>query len=410
MERIKNPLLGIRLETKEEPADLAELKTAFDKYHTEVKAAAKTTADKIADLEKKLAAEVKEREGLETRANKLGLGGGSKGELDQVELKEVGSALRSYIKSGSTAEIKSMLESSDPEGGYTVYPTLSSQMTKKIFETSPMRQLARVMTIGTDAFEELLDLNEPDAGWVGETEGRPETDTPDLGKLRIPAREVYANPKVTQNLLDDSSIDIGAWLVDKMSTKFRRLETTAFYSGDGLKRPRGFLTYATAATSDATRPWGTLQYVPTGHASAFITPTTSASPADCLVDLLSSLKAEYRTNAWWQMNKATAGTVRKFKDGEGRFIWQDSLQQGLPPMLLGYPVALAEDMEDVGAGAYPIAFGDWRSGYTIVDRLGEKLLRDPYTAKPHVHFYMYRRVGGDVNNFDAIKLLKVATS
>jgi HK97 family phage major capsid protein len=397
------------LETKSEPDDLADLKTAFDTYHTEAKAAAKSTADKLADMETKLAAERKEREDLEAKMNRASMPAGG-GNADDRDLKEIGEAFRVYIKSGDTSEIKSMSVSSDPEGGYTVYPTLSSEMTKRIFETSPMRQLARVVQIGSDSFEELLDLYEPDAGWVGEKEARPETGTPNLGKLLIPVHEIYANPKVTQKLLDDSSIDIGAWLVDKMSGKFRRLETTAFYSGDGVKKPRGFLTYPTEATADATRAWGKFQHIVTGDAGGFVTPTTSVSPADCLIDLQSSLKAEYRANAWWQMNKATAGKVRKFKDSDGRFIWQDSIQQGQPSMLLGHPVALAEDMPDVGSNNLPIAFGDFRVGYTIVDRHGERLLRDPYTAKPNVHFYMYRRVGGDVNNFEAIKLLKVAGS
>lgn len=397
------------LETKDEPAEFSELKSAFDAYHKEATTAAKATADKLAALEQKLATERKEREDLELKMNRGRLGG-QNDDLG-VELKEVGEAFRTYIKNGDKgglAEIKGMSVSSDPEGGYSVYPTLSSAMTKRIFESSPMRKLARTVTIGTDSFEELVDIYEADAGWVGEKDARPETATPDLGKLNIPAHEIYANPKVTQKLLEDSSIDIGAWLVDKMSSKFQRKETTAFYSGNGIKMPRGLLTYPTAATGDATRPWGTLEHVITGDANGFIAASTSASPVDCLIDLQTSLKAEYRTNAVWQMNKATAGKIRKFKDAEGRYVWQDSTQAGQPPMLLGHPVELAEDMPDVAAGNLPVAFGDFKAGYTVVDRQGERLLRDPYTAKPNVHFYMYRRVGGDVNNFEAVKLLKVA--
>jgi HK97 family phage major capsid protein len=398
---------GVRLETKNTPSDLVELKTAFDSYHAEAKAAAEATKTQLTALEAKLAAERKEREELESRLNRKGF---SSDDKDKGDTKAAGEAFRLYIKSGDESELKAMSVGSDPQGGYTVFPTISSGITTRIFETSPMRQLARTVTIGTDAFEELLDLNEADAGWVGETESRTETGTPDLGKLIIPAHEVYANPKVTQKLLDDSSIDIGAWLVAKMGDKFRRLETTSFYTGDGTNKPRGFLTYTTEATADATRAWGKLQHVVTGDGSGFISPSTSASPADCLIDLQSSLKAEYRANAWWQMSKATAGVVRKFKDADGRFLWVDSIERGQPPMLLGHPVALAEDMQAIDGGNYPIAFGDFRAGYTIVDRVGERLLRDPYTAKPHVHFYMYRRVGGDVSNFDAIKLLKVAGS
>jgi HK97 family phage major capsid protein len=252
-------------------------------------------------------------------------------------------------------------------------------------------------------------LNEPEVGWVGETESRTETDTPDLGKLNIPVHEIYANPKVTQKLLDDSSINIGGWLVDKMSAKFRREETTQFFIGNGIKKPRGFLDYSTVTTSDASRAWGVLQHVVSGDASGFITPTTSASPADCLIMLQAALKADYQANAVWLMSRATSAVVRKFRDPDGRFIWQDSLQAGMPPMLLGHSVVLCEDMSAIGSNAYPIAYGDFGAGYTIVDRQGERLLRDPYTAKPHVHFYMTRRVGGDVTNFEAIKLLKIST-
>lgn len=368
------------------------------------------------NIDNRLDSEKKEREGLEARLNRLALGGARGGENDDHELKEIGEAFRTYIKSGDQAGIqetiqtKGMSVGSDPEGGYAVYPTLSSSITTRVFESSPLRRFARVVTIGSDSFEELVDINEPDAGWVGEKQARTDTNTPDLGKLRIPVREIYAMPKVTQKLLDDSSIDIGAWLVDKCGKKFTRMETSAFFNGDGVLRPRGFLTYPTASTDDDTRAWGTIQHVVTADASGFKAATATVSPADCLIDLQSELKGEYRDKAVWMMNKRTAGMVRKFKDVEGAYVWQNAIAVGQPPMLLGHAVVLAEDMPDVEAGTYPIAFGDFGEGYTIVDRRGDRLLRDPYTDKPNVRFYMYRRVGGDVNNFEAIKLLKVAAS
>ena len=336
------------------------------------------------------------------------------GDRDQVDLHEVGEAFRAYIKSGDPRKIGDLLEGkgmsvgNDPEGGYSVYPTLSSMITKRIFETSPIRPYARVVTIGTDAFEELLDIEEAEANWVGETESRTDTTTPDLGKLIIPAHEIYAMPKVTQKLLDDSSIDIGGWLVEKVGNRFARRENAAFVTGDGIRKPRGFLSYGadSVATDDSTRAWGKLQYVPSGAANNF----ASTNPADVLVNIQSELKSVFRTGAAWMMNRRTAGVIRQFKDSNGRFLWTDSLAQGQPPMLLGHPVSLAEDMPSIGAGTFPVAFGDFRAGYTIVDRSGDKLLRDPFTDKPNVRFYMYRRVGGDVTNFEAIKLLKIATS
>lgn len=359
--------------------------------------------------------ERKEREALEMKFNRAGLGGGDR-TPSAAEFKETSDWLRKYISTGDKSgfrgydEIKGMSVSSDPEGGFSVLPAFSTEMTKTIFESSPIRQYARTVTISTDAFEEISDRDEVEANWVGETESRPETDAPDIGKLRIPVHELYALPKVTQKLLDDSSIDIGAWLVDKGGDQFARKEATAFVSGNGMGKPRGFLDYSTVATGDATRDWGVLQHVVTGEAATFKTPTTSVSPADCLIDLQTTLKAGYRKDAIFAMNSATAGVVRKFKNAEGAFIWQQSMLAGQPDLLLGHPVVLAEDMQDIGAGAYPIAFGNFKRGYTIVQRQGLKLMRDPFTAKPNVLFYMTHRVGGDVNNFEAIKLLKVAAS
>ncbi len=322
---------------------------------------------------------------------------------------EVNAAFRDYIRSGAVAGLNGiavnagMSVGSDPEGGYTVYPTVSTGITRRIFETSPLRAYARVVTIGSDAFEELLDLYEPDVAWVGETQARPETGTPDLGKLKIPVHEQYAMPKVTQKLLDDSSIDLAGWLIEKVGAKFGRSETSAFFIGDGIQKPRGFLTYPTEETVDGSRAWGTLQHVLTGADATFGATTNGV---DKLIDLQTSLKAEYRTNAVWLMNRRTAGNVRKLKDGDGRFIWLPALVAGQPDTLLGSPVVLCEDMPDMAADSLSIAYGDFSAGYTIVDRSGERVLRDPYSAKPHVLFYVYRRAGGDVNNFEAIKLLK----
>ena len=226
---------------------------------------------------------------------------------------------------------------------------------------------------------------------------------------RLPLRTPFRRhvQKASQQLLDDAAIDVGLWLVGKVSTRFAQKEGAAFVSGDGVGKPRGFVDYGATAvtTDDATRPWGKLQYVPTGVADNFGT-----TPGDALIDLTAELKSEYLPNASWLMNRRSAAKVRKFKDGDGNYLWQPNAQQGNPPLLLGYPVRLAEDMPSVGAGTFPVAFGDFRRGYTIVERLGLRVLRDPYSEKPYVLFYCYNRVGGDVTNFEAIKLLKCATS
>ncbi|MBS9475540.1 phage major capsid protein [Ancylobacter radicis] len=340
-------------------------------------------------------------------------GGGSGGPAQTPPHDDVNAALRAFIgagEAGPLAELSSrgvqasMGSQSNPDGGYTVTPYFSDAITRRIFDVSPLRRLARVVPVGTGTFTELVDADQAQAEWVGEEEARPETSSPKLGLLEIPARELYAAPKVTQTILDDANIDIATWLVAKVGDRLGQKEGEAFVAGDGVKRPRGFLTYTKSIAADDSRAWGSLQYVPSGHASAF----ASTAPADCLIDLVYTLKATFRPGAVWLMNRKTAGSVRKMKDGEGNYLWQNATQAGQPALLLGHPVELDEEMPDIGAGAFPIAFGDFRRGYTIVDRHATRLLRDPYSAKPHVIFYCYRRVGGAVNDFEAIKLLKIS--
>lgn len=355
-------------------------------------------------LEAKLAEERKEREELEMKLNRQGLPG-SQG-VSAKELKAESDALRNLLRTGDDRELKTMSVGSDPDGGYWVLPHFSQTMTQKIFEVSPLRRYARTVTIATDSFEEVEDLNEAEAAWVGETAARADTTTPQIGKYKIEAHELYCMPKATQKIIDDANIDLGAWLSDKIAKRFARMEGAAFISGDGIAKPKGILSYATASTGDSTRPWGTIQYIPTGHASSF----TTSNPADVLIDLQMSLKSDYRPGAIWLMNRATAAVVRKLKDGNGDYLWARGLAAGQPDTLLGHPVVLDEEMPNIGANEFPIAFGDFGSGYTIVDRHGSRIMPDPYTSKPYVKFYAYRRVGGGVNNTEAFKLLKCATS
>lgn len=299
--------------------------------------------------------------------------------------------------------VKALSVGSDPDGGYLVAPDTSGRIVMKVFETSPVRQYANTQTISTDALEGLYDLNEMSSGWVGETAARPVTDTAQLGTWRIPTHEQYAMPQATQKLLDDASIDVEGWLADKVGDKLARTENTAFATGTGIGQPRGFLTY----TAGTTLP-GTIQQYATGVDGNF-----AADPAggDALINALYGLKAPYRANAVWFMNRITVSGVRKLKDSEGNYIWQPGLQAGQPAMLLGYPQAAFEDMPTYTVtGALAIAVGDFRAAYQIVDRAGVRVLRDPYSNKPYVQFYTTKRVGGDVLNFEAIKLVKFATS
>ncbi len=298
----------------------------------------------------------------------------------------------------------------EADGGYWVTPEISDRVVQRQFDTSPMRSIANVVTIGTDAIEFPTDSNDiASGGWVGESDSRSETATPEVGMKRIPVHEQYANPRATQKLLDDAAFPVEQWLADKIADKFIREENAAFISGNGVSKPRGILDYGGDATSedDDSRAWGALQFVPSGNASGF----ASSNPGDALIDLVHKLKAIYRVRAVWLMNRATAAAVRKFKDGQGNYLWSGgNLQEGLPQRLLGFPVVEAEDMPDVATGAFSIAFGDFMIGYQIVDRQGVRTLRDPFTAKPFVQFYTTKRVGGDVVDFDAVKLLKIAES
>ena len=298
-------------------------------------------------------------------------------------------------------ERKALSVGTDPDGGYVVNPDLSGRIVQKVFETSPMRAYASIQVISTDALEGLYDLNEASSGWVGETETRSETNTPQIGKWRIPVHELYAKPKATQKLLDDASINMEAWLASKVAEKFARDESTAFVSGNGINKPRGFLTYASGTTIP-----GQIERVKTGASSAF---AADPNGLDKLIEALYGLKAPYRANATWFMSRAVMSLARKLQDSDGQYQWQPSNQAGQPATLLGYPIASFEDMETLAANSLSMAVGDMREAYQIVDRIGIRTLRDPYSAKPYVEFYTTKRVGGDIVNFEAIKLIEFGT-
>lgn len=310
----------------------------------------------------------------------------------------LGKYYRKHELGMSADEVKALSVGSDPDGGYTVHPDMNGRVVSKVFETSPMRAYASVTTIGTDALEGMYDLDEAGSGWVEETEARPETTTPQMEKYRIPVHTLFANPRVTQKILDDSSINIEQYLADKISRKFGRDEATAFVTGTGVTRPRGFLDYP-----DGTTLPGTIERFTTGVNGGF---AAAPNGGDALIDALYGLKAEYRANATWFFNRSTTGALRKLKDSDGSYLWTPGIQAGQPATLLGYPTASFEDMPDIATGSLSIAVGDMRSAYQIVDRIGIRTLRDPYSSKPYVQFYTTKRVGGDVIDFDALKIVE----
>lgn len=330
---------------------------------------------------------------------------GIKMEVDQLD--QYKAAFDAYLRKDDRGmvgdEFKALSVGSDPDGGYVVHPDMSGRIVNKVFETSPMRAFASVQTISTDALEGLFDLDEAEAVWVAETQARNETGTPQLKVWRIPAHEMAAQPAATQKLLDDAEINMEAWLADKVADKFARKENAAFVGGTGVDQPRGFLTYDAGTTLP-----GTIEDFRTGVNGDF-----AAAPdgGDVLIDALYGLKAPYRANATWFMNRATTKLTRKLKDSDGAYLWSPGIAAGQPATLLGYPVASFEDMPDATTtGAKAIAVGDMRAAYQIVDRAGIRVLRDPFTSKPYIKFYTTKRVGGDVVNFEAVKTISFQTA
>ncbi len=306
-------------------------------------------------------------------------------------VKEMGSFL-----GPENSEFKSLSTQSDPDGGYFVRPMVSAEITKKVFESSPMRELADSITISTDTFEELYDYDEPDSGWVGEMATRSETDTNQMKKIMIAVHELHASPKASQKLLDDSMLDVESWHAGKVAEKFARDEATAFIGGSGILKPKGILSYTSGDAFDA------IEQVNSG--------SIGAATADGLISLQDALLEAFQPGASFLMRRAVWTTIRKLKDSNNNYLAATSgdLTQGDARVLLGKPVKLAADMQAAAADSLSIAYGDFKKGYLIVDRVGIRVLRDPYSTKGQVLFYTTKRVGGGVRNFQAIKLQKFA--
>jgi HK97 family phage major capsid protein len=309
-----------------------------------------------------------------------------------------------YLRKGLEAgvELKAVTGVSDAAGGYAVPEEIDAAIDRLLTSVSPIRAIANVVKVGSAGYRKLVTSGGTPSGWVSEVAGRPETDTPSFVEIAPPFGELYANPAASQAMLDDAAFDVEAWLASEIATEFARAEGAAFVGGSGVNRPKGFLSQPATAQGDGTRAFGTLQFVPSGAAGAFV----SGAPQDRLIDLVQALRPPYRQGAVFVMNSATASVIRKFKTADGAFLWQPGLVAGQPDTLLGYPVVEAEDMPDIAADSLSIAFGNFKAGYLIAERTETQILRDPYTHKPFVHFYATKRIGGQVSNSEAIKLMK----
>lgn len=318
-------------------------------------------------------------------------------------------AFRAYMRTGDSAGLKAVEEKamsvgSGPDGGFLVPQPAEREILERMANVSPIRAISSVREISTGTFRKAFPVGAPVAGWAGETDARAQTASPQLADMSFPAMEVFAMPAATQTLLDDAAVDVEQWLAGEIDTVFAEQEGAAFVAGDGVNKPTGFLSYPVA--THAAWSWGKLGYTPTGVAGAF----AASNPSDQIIDLVYALRAGYRQNARFVMNRKTQAAVRKLKSTGGDYLWTPPATAGQNASLMGFPVTEAENMPDIAASSNAIAFGDFRRGYLVVDRRGVRILRDPYSAKPYVLFYTTKRVGGGVQDFDAIKLLRFAVS
>ncbi len=398
-----------------------ELSDAFGEFMQAFEGFKEANDQRLAELESRSGADVLTTEKVD-RISKAP--DDHKKVLDQLALKQMRPALErgvasgpsehkaafeAYVRSGDdrpmrTLDTKAMSYGSGADGGYLVPPETEAEIGKRLAAISPMRSLATVRQVSAAVLKKPFAITGAAAGWVAETAARPQTNSPTLSELSFPTMELYAMPAATQMLLDDSVVNLDEWIAAEVESAFASQEGTAFVSGDGINKPKGFLAYT--AVDEGSWSWGNLGYIPTGVSGAL----PAANPSDKLVDLVYALKAGYRQNGSWLMNRKAQGAVRKLKDADGNYLWQPPAVAGGKAALMGFALNEAEDMPDPAANSLSIAFGDFARGYLIVDRLGVRVLRDPYTAKPYVVFYVTKRVGGGIQDFDAIKLLKYGVS
>lgn len=306
---------------------------------------------------------------------------------------------------GGEEQYKTISQGSNPDGGWLTSTEVDSAIMRVAEKIIPFRRLAMVRQVGGSSFEKIVNLGGAGTGWVGETTARTETTTPTLDVLRFTIGEIYAEPRATQTILDDANISIEQWIADEVNIAFAEAENAAFVSGNGVAgKPKGVLAYPTYTleSGSTVAAWGAIGYQKTGGAADF----GATTPADAIKDVVTSLKTQYRAGASWQLHRRTTGKIRKFKTIDNQYIWQPGMQAGEPSLIDGYPFTENDDWPEAGANNYIMGFANWSQTYLILDRVGIRVLRDPFTAKPYTKFYTTKRVGGGIQNFESIKLLK----
>jgi HK97 family phage major capsid protein len=319
------------------------------------------------------------------------------------------SAFETYMRRGEAGNLRRLEEKAlsvgvDADGGYLVPEEVEAGVMRALREASPIRAISGIRQVSGNTYKKPFAITGAATGWVAEAGTRAQTNSPTLAELAFPTMELYAMPAATQTLLEDAAVNIDEWVAEEVRIAFAEQENSAFVAGDGVTQPKGFLSYDTVAEDSWT--WDTIGYLTTGISGGF----PASAPADKLIDLVYTLKSAYRASAHWVMNRSTQAEIRKIKDGDGNYIWRPGEQAGQGATLMTFPIAETEDMPEIEEDSFSIAFGDFGRGYLVVDRLGIRILRDPFSAKPYVLFYTTKRVGGGVQDFNAIKLLKFGTA
>jgi HK97 family phage major capsid protein len=347
-------------------------------------------------------------ESLEAKLKRPLLGSDGK-PLDEVQ-EEHKKSFRNYLCKGveydKAIEAKALSIGSGADGGYAVPKVIDSMIDALAVNISPIRSIAQVIQIGTSDYHKLINTRGTTSGWVGETQARTGTNSPQLVDIAPPMGELYAKPSASQQMLDDVFFNAEQWLSGEIATEFARAEGAAHCAGNGIQQPKGFTAYTTAATGDATRAFGTIEHVATGVSGGFKVLSSTVNPVDDLFTLVGKMKAMYRPGSSWVTNKAVLFTIMSFKDFQGRYVFNPTTAPGVEDTILGYPVTEAEDIPALAANSLSLWFGNWKAGYLIVDRVGTRALRDPFSNKPYVDFYVTKRSGGGVLNSEALKTLK----
>ena len=405
--------------------DLTEIKSAIDASNVAFEEFKRINDARLAKIEagngddgdlkakmelaaKDMAEQKKLLEAIETKLARPHLGADGKPVNPDVEEHKAafGKFLRKGVEYDRGIEQKALNIGAGTDGGFAVPKEIDSAISALAVNISPIRSIASVVQVGTSDYHKLVNVRGTSSGWVGETSARTSTNTPQLADIAPPMGELYANPQATQQMLDDVFFNAEAWLAGEVATEFARAEGAGFVSGTGVTQPRGFLSYTNVSTDDATRTFGQIQYVGTGASGAFKTLTSTVNPVDDLYTVVGKMKAAYRAGSKWVMPKSVLFTVMAFKDYQGRYVFSPVSAPGMTDTILGYPVVEAEDMPALAANSYSVAFGNFKLAYLIVDRMGTRVLRDPFSNKPYIGFYTTKRVGGGVVNSEAIKLIK----